>query len=266
MNRKDIHFRSPVLEVKDSIIYLYDGTVPVIFAGSIENNYLAEQSVGKTYFRKIKSLDAGHFAIGAFHRQKQIQSLGIISEGSKESVKLNPNLLEKRKDGFFESDGLLNYDTSTKKIVYVYHYKNQFVVTDKSLKSRRIFKTIDTVQTPNLGLSVLRDGSSKLNNPLIVNKRSFVYKGVLFIESDRKGKLEKDRGKKAVILDLYSIVEQKYLGSISVPNRDQKERIQFAVNKDQLYVIIENELIRYRFAQNIIQHFISGEAENLNKE
>jgi hypothetical protein len=30
--------------------------------------------------------------------------------------------------------------------------------------------------------------------------------------------------------------------------------------------MIENELIRYRFAQNITQHFISGEAENLYKE
>ncbi|WP_449400689.1 hypothetical protein [Chryseobacterium wanjuense] len=100
----------------------------------------------------------------------------------------------------------------------------------------------------------------------MVNKRSIAYKGVLFLESDHKGKLEKDRGNKAIILDLYSIQEQKYLGSISIPNRNKEQRVQFTIQGNQLYVMIENELIRYRFAQNITQHFISGEAENLYKE
>lgn len=266
LDRTDINFRSPILEVADSITYLYDGTIPIVFAGQTGKNELAEQNVGKTYFRKIKSLDSDHFVIGAFHRLKQIQTLGIIAKGHKDSIKLRPDLLEKKSEGFFEPDGQLNYDAFTGKVVYVYHYKNQFVVTDYNLKSKNVYKTIDTVKTPHLGLSVLSDGSRKLNNPLIVNEGSFAYKGVLFVRSDRKGKLEKEKGKRAIIIDLYSTQEQKYLGSINIPNRSEEQRIQFAVNKDQLYVIIENEIIRYRFAQNIIQHFISGEAENLNKE
>ncbi len=266
LDHTDIQFRSPILEVADSITYLYDGSVPVVFAGDSGKDHLKKQNVGKTYFRKIKSIDPNHFVIGLFNRMKQIQSLGVITKGRKDSLKLRPDLLEKRNEGFFEPDGQLHYDAFTGKVVYVYHYKNKFVVTDGKLTSKNVFRTIDTVRTPILGLSVLHDGSRKLNNPLVVNKRSFAYKGVLFIESHRKGKLEKDRGTKTVIIDLYSIQEQKYLGSISAPNRHEKQRIQFAVHKDQLYVIIENELIRYRFAQNITKHFISGEAENLNKE
>jgi len=38
------------------------------------------------------------------------------------------------------------------------------------------------------------------------------------------------------------------------------------IDHENLYVIIENEIIKYRLAQNIRKHFISGEAENLNKE
>lgn len=266
LDRTDINFRSPKLEVADSITYLYDGSVPVIFSGNSSKDYLKKQNVGKTYFRKIQSLDPDHFVIGVYNRLKQIQTLGIISKSGKYPLKLEPDLLEKTDEGFFEPDGHLNYDAFTGKVVYVYHYKNKYIVTDPKLASKNVYKTIDTVRKPVLGLSILSDGSRKLNNPLVVNKRSFVYKGILFIESDRKGKLEKDRGRKVIIIDLYSIREQKYLGSISVPNRYEKHRIDFAVHKDQLYVIIENELIRYRFAQNITQHFISGEAENLNKE
>jgi hypothetical protein len=266
LERTDLHFKSPLLEVADSITYFYDGTIPVIFAGKTGTNVLKEQDIGKTYFRKIRNMDADHFVISAFHRRKQIQSLGIIGRGSKDSVKLNPDLLKTTKEGFFEPDGQLNYDAFTGEIVYVYHYKNQFVVTDRDLRSAKVYRTIDTVRTPRLGLSVQLDGSRKLNNPLLVNKRSYAYKGVLFIESDRNGKLEKNRGKQAVIIDLYSIREQKYLGSISIPNRSEKQQIQFAVHNDRLYMIVNRELSRYRLTRMITQHFISGEAENLNKE
>jgi hypothetical protein len=266
ISRTDINFRSPLLEVTDGLVTLYDGTIPIIFEGTTGSNKLTEQNAGKTYFRRIKRIDYNHFVIGASHRKKQIQSLGIISKGSKDSVRFSSELLEKKKEGFFEPDGQLNYDPFTGKVVYVYHYKNLFVVSDRNLKSKRVFRTIDTVSTPRLGLSNLADGSRKLNNPLVVNKRSIAYKGILFIESDRRGKLEKDRDNKAIILDLYSIHEQKYLGSISIPNRNKEQRVQFTIHGNLLYVMIENELIRYRFAQNITQHFISGEAENLYKE
>jgi hypothetical protein len=79
---------------------LYDGTIPIIFEGTTGSNKLTEQNIGKTYFRKIKRIDYNHFLIGAFHRKKQIQSLGIISKGSKDSVRFNPQLLEKHKEGF----------------------------------------------------------------------------------------------------------------------------------------------------------------------
>ncbi|WP_258561813.1 hypothetical protein [Chryseobacterium chendengshani] len=42
--------------------------------------------------------------------------------------------------------------------------------------------------------------------------------------------------------------------------------MQYHVTHQHLYVLTGNEIIKYRFAQNITQHFISGEAENLNQE
>jgi len=266
LERTDLKFRSPVLEVSDSATYFYDGTVPVIFSAKKGAKILKEQNTGKTYFRKIRNIDPDHFVIAAFHRRRQLQVLGIIARGSKDSVKWNPALLKTTGEGFFEPDGQVNYDASTGKVVYTYYYKNEFIVTDKYLRYAKLYHTIDTVRTPRLGLSVQRDGSRKLNNPLVVNKRSYAYKGVLFMESDRRGMLEKHRGKEAVIIDLYSILEQKYLGSISIPNQSEKQQIQFAVYHDSLYIIIDRKLTKYRLTRMITQHFISGEAENLNKE
>ncbi|MDP9955064.1 putative membrane protein YphA (DoxX/SURF4 family) [Epilithonimonas hungarica] len=266
LEQTDLNFRSPLLEVIDSITYFYDGTVPVIFAGKTGTKILKEQNTGKTYFRKIRNIDSSHFVISAFHRRNQIQSLGTIAIGNKDSLKLNPDLLKTTGEGFFEPDGQLNYDAYTGKVVYTYYYKNQFIVTDKYLRSAKLYHTIDTVRTPRLGLSVQLDGSRKLNNPLVVNQRSYAYKGVLFIESDRRGKLEKNRGRQSIIIDLYSILEQKYLGSISIPSESEKHQIQFAVHNDSLYMITDSKLTKFRLTRMITQHFISGEAENLNKE
>jgi hypothetical protein len=76
-----------------------------------------------------------------------------------------------------------------------------FVVTDRNIKSKHVFRTIDTVSIPRLGLSHLADGSRKLNNPLVVNKRAIAYKGVLFVESNRKESWKKT----GVIKQLYLI-------------------------------------------------------------
>lgn len=103
--------------------------------------------------------------------------------------------------------------------------------------------------------------------PVIINRNAFVYKGVLFIESPRKGRFEnKDSQKNSMVIDMYSTLQQQYLGSFYLPKKTRDTRTEFTITDNTLFVIIKNELIRYRFAQNITQHFISGEAENLNKE
>lgn len=75
---------------------------------------------------------------------------------------------------------------------------------------------------------------------IIVNKRSFVYKRIAFVEPDRLDKYEKDFGKKFLVLAIYFMREQKYIGSIHVPNRDNKYCLNFHTSSSILRLCIKS--------------------------
>ncbi|WP_435522759.1 hypothetical protein [Chryseobacterium indoltheticum] len=201
-----------------------------------------------------------HFAMTGYSKKEDIQSLGLLSTGFYPSAVLKPNLLEKINDGIFDTDGKLLFDDTAQKLVYVYNYRNQFVVADQHLDHNHTFQTIDNLQIPKIEVTQLSNGSKKMKNPsTTVNKNAFVYKGVLFIESPRMGKSEdKKLWKKSFSIDTYAINEQKYLGSFYLPKISDSPITGLMVSNNTLFTIIGNELIRYRLAQNITQHFIQG--------
>lgn len=262
------HFQAPTIHVSDNKIYLTDGTIPVVYQGLVGNQNLNPILQPKQKFNKIAFVNDGGYILSSHNRSFDIQTLGKISKESPHKITWKPDLLKKNQDGYFEPDGMLLYDKSLNRVVYVYYYKNQFIVTDSHLNLKGTFRTIDSLSVPKIDVVKMSDGSKKIGNKaIIVNKKTLVHKGVLFIESDRVGKYEyKDQWKRAVTMDMYSITNQKYLGSFYVPKPKGQKRMQYAIDDQNLYIIIENEIIRYRFAQNITSHFISGEAENLNQE
>jgi hypothetical protein len=48
-------------------------------------------------------------------------------------VSLNHELLEKQVDGVFDTDGQLLRDDITGELVYIYFYRNEFMVMDSNL-------------------------------------------------------------------------------------------------------------------------------------
>ncbi|MBP1164569.1 MULTISPECIES: MauE/DoxX family redox-associated membrane protein [Chryseobacterium] len=264
----DFLFRSSKLQIHTPYYYLYDGTVPIIYKGEIGKHSAKTLSYKQTFFTQLQATDNNEFVVLTYSKQKDIQSLALLLPHYNEYAIVKPELLEKIQDGIFDTDGKLLYDPDYKTVIYVYTYKNQFIVLDTSLGSKKTYKTIDDISAPDIEVIKLPDGSKKMKNPsIIVNKNAFVYKGILFIESPRKGKFEnKASQNSSLIIDMYATARQQYLGSFYIPKKTGNPKTEFLITDNTLFAIIGNELIRYRFAQNIIQHFISGEAENLNKE
>lgn len=267
--KNNYNFQLPILTVDDGKVYLYDLSVPVIYEGKLGDEQLKLKMSPSAGLNKVVVADDSTFFVSAYNRDWEIQNLGLLLTATHSNPILwKPNLLEKVKDGYFDPDGAILYDKTLKKLVYVYNYRNTFFTADKDLSNIKKFRTIDTVTVPKLDVVRMKDGTRKLGTKAVtVHKKSAVHRGVLFVESDRVGKYEYHKQwKRNLTIDMYSIIQQKYLGSFYIPKPQGQKRIQFTVTDQYLYVIIENEIIRYSFAQNIIQHFISGEAENLNKE
>ncbi|WP_336702911.1 MauE/DoxX family redox-associated membrane protein [Chryseobacterium indologenes] len=256
----NFEFKSPRIKVIHPNFYFFDGTVPVIYQGIVGKEKMHTISFHQSYFLQLQPMREDHFAMTGYSKKEDIQALGLLSTGFYPSAVLKPNLLEKINDGIFDTDGKLLFDETVQKLVYVYNYRNQFVVADQHLDHSYTYHTIDNLQIPKIEVTQLPDGTKKMTNPsTIVNKNAFVYKGVLFIESPRMGKSEdKKQWKKSFSIDLYAISEQKYLGSFYLPKISDSSMTGMMVSNNTLFTIIGNELIRYRLAQNITQHFIQG--------
>lgn len=264
----DFDFKRAQLKVNAPYYYLYDGSVPVIYQGILGNYQVKTLSLGQAYFSQLVNMSKDTFAISTYFKDSEKQTLGLLNPLQKNPLDLKSAIFGKTSDGIFDTDGQLHFDPITKTTVYVHYYKNQLLMMDNHLTIKAKYKTIDTISIPQIEVSELSDGKKKMSKPpLKVNKKAFVYAGLLFIESNLIGKFEdRDHWRNSFIIDVYSTVKQEYIGSFYLPNPKKEKKMQFHITDQHLYVLTGNEIIKYRFAQNITQHFISGEAENLNQE
>jgi len=261
-------FKRAQFQVNASDYYLFDGTVPIIYHGIIGSKKAQTLSYGQAYFSQLINKDQNTFALSTFYEPKKMQVLGLLSPKENKNLTIKTELLKKKNDPVFDTDGQLHYDYDNHQFVYMHYYKNQFIVMDENLNLKETFKTIDTVAQPKINISELSDGRRKMSQPpLVVNRKSTVKYGLVFNESNLIGRHEnKEIWKNSAVIDVYSTFEQKYIGSFYLPKPKEIKKIQFMITDQYLVVLIGNEIVRYRFAQNLSQYFIKGKAENLDKE
>lgn len=167
----------------------------------------------------------------------------------------------------FDTDGWLLRDEVTRELLYVYTYRNQFLVMDEQLNLLRKLHTIDTTSRAQVQVRALSDGRHKMDAPpLQVNKTQAVHGQVLFNQSNLMGKFEsREIWKRAAVVDLYRTGKQEYLGSFYVHDRGKNKLARLFATDKHVFVLSGSEIKRYRFAQAVARHFRTGEAENLEQ-
>jgi len=260
-------FRSIQVRVLQPYFYVYDGNVPVIYRGQLDDSIARTISFEDSYFSQLEVIDSTDFVFRAQSSKTKTQVLGKLSLNQNPRVTLNETLLEKQVDGMFDTDGQLLRDDITGTLTYIYAYRNEFLVVDGNIALLRKLHTIDTISRAQVQVRFLSDGSHRMDAPpLQVNKKSAVYGQVLFNESNLMGKFEShEMWQRAVVVDMYRIDKQEYLGSFYVQNRGKNTMSRMFATDKHLFVLSGNEILRYRFAPAVMQYFKTGEAENLDK-
>lgn len=253
-------FRFIQVQVKSPYYYVFDGHVPVIYRGSLGDSLAHTISFKDSYFSLLQVIDSTCFAFRAQSSRTHMQVLGRLSLNDNPKVKLNNALLEKQVDGMFDTDGQLLRDSSTGELIYIYNYRNQFLVMDSKLNLLHKLHTIDTTSRAQVKVLTLADGRHKMDAPpLLVNRTSVVHGQVLFNESMLMGKFEsRDMWKRASIIDMYQTGTQEYLGSFYIDHRGKNKLSRMFATDKHLFVLMGTEIVRYRFAQSVTQHFNRG--------
>lgn len=253
LEREDFPFRSVQVRIFPPYFYLMDGTVPVIYRGLISDWKGKLLMPPNGYYFSRAEVTAPN--IIAFRAQEALTGeniLGTFNFRDSLSVNYAPNLLQKQIDGFFDTDGILLYDSNGKKFVYLYYYRNEFIVTDQHLALSYRGNTIDTTTQAKLKVAHLENGTRKIASPpYTVNRIGAISGNLLFVNSTIMGKYEpKKMWKEASIIDVYNIRKNIYLSSIYLYDVDQvKVRSLFVVGTN-LYAILGNELHRYRLSKH----------------
>jgi hypothetical protein len=194
------------------------------------------------YFRGIRP---GHgFLLGRRNTSNQKQTLF-------------PNLLEKQEDGFFDEDGILLKDSYYSRIIYLYRYRNQFLVADTALNLLYRGKTIDTVAHVQIKLGRTNQGKEikMATPPPTVNQDACISNGYLFVHSALRADNEQvDLDKEASVIDVYDLQKGDYRFSFYISNSNHEKIRQFSVNGNLIAAMYPHRLKLFRFENNFFSH------------
>lgn len=250
-----IPIRQAKVTVTPPYFYITDGTVPIIFKGKTLNWSARANYTGNTYFTKIAPLTPRTFAIRSVIPESEY-ILGKLSTHPIDTT-FNSGLLEKQVDGLFCTDGMFHYDKQTQQLVYLYHYRNQFIVTDTTLQLLYRGHTIDTITSAQI--EVTRVASENIVTlaapPLVVNAKSALYNNWLFVHSKLRAKNEdRESFEKMTVIDVYDLTDRKYVFSFYLSVYQDKKAKAFKVFAHKLVALYGHSLVIYDLNPEYFRH------------
>lgn len=233
-------FRNLKYAVQYKSLFAYDGSVPVVYSSALDSlNYPMQQiSYKDVYFNQLKPISRSSFFMSVENSKGETVTATLSTANTPRS-RLSTFPLSAKKDGGFDADGKLLFDSSTDTGYYMFYYKNQILQFDKSLKPHALMKTIDTIRQAQINVKTLNDGTKKMiSPPTIVNQNMEIYRGLIFNISNLRGKHEsRDLWKRNSVVDVYTTNPTSYWGSIYVENRGKNRLSQMLITDNYFYVL-----------------------------
>jgi len=189
-------------------------------------------------------LSANSWVIRRFDKLKMQYDLYTVNCDSISSDHSSP-ILQSQQDGIFSVDGMLAYDKPTRRVIFLYYYRNTYIVMDSNLNVECVGSTIDTVQYAHVSIADINSSKKQTltGTPLLINARFCLDRGKLYIQSARRADNESPKEGKLVI-DCYDVANAKYLESFYVP-APVKKMTSFKVAGNKLYLVEDHTLREY---------------------
>lgn len=234
------------LRVDSPQFYLFDGSEPANLRGKVDNWVATPYLPNLAYYADAEPINASTLVIRTTNVNKEY-TLGIERHDNPE-VRLVEGILEKQIDGRFCVDGMLLHNREMNLVLYLYYYRNQFLVMDEDLTLINRFNTIDTTSKAKIEVTQLSSSNAKTFSapPLLTNKKSSTWKNFLFVNSGLMARNE-DRNifDKTSVIDVYDIRNGSYRFSFYIRDFKGHRLKDFAVYGNRLFCIHDRYIISY---------------------
>ncbi len=254
LKQRELPFRTPEIKILNKIFFVYEGAIPYIFKGNT-SDWKASIRINSGYhFSQLAPIDSFQLAVRFMKPVTGENVIGIIDLTDTLKSHFNVSLLEKQLDGIFDTDGYLHYDRKLNKVVYLYRYRNQYIVTYPTLDLDFKGNTIDTIAHAKIKIKKVKNSNMTTYSepPLVVNRLSALDAGRLFVNSTLPGKFEKDKlWKKASIIDVYDLNTKTYQSSFPIYHIGKYRLGSFIVSGNKLFAIIGNHIVCYKLLPHL---------------
>jgi hypothetical protein len=153
-------------------------------------------------------------------------------------------------DGGILTDGQLHFDVTTKKLYYIYFYRNLILSFDTSLNTVHTFSSIDTTRSFKMRTGIVNnDGAVAYTNispANMINKVNAVKDGLLFNMSCLRADNDSQQFfSDHSILDITDLRNGHYLGSLHLPTIDGRKLSRFIISDNQLIALYAHSIRIY---------------------
>jgi hypothetical protein len=154
-----------------------------------------------------------------------------------------------------ESDGIMNFDTTTRQIAFIPYYKNGILVLDSDFQLKPVIKTIDTVLHGRTSAGAYQeDGNLQFSNntpQFFVNGNTDTHGGLVYINSLLRADNENRNDFETYSdIDVYSLKTYKYLYSMKIPRLNKRRFISFKILDDKAVACYPDGIVAYRLSNN----------------
>lgn len=241
--------KSSTIKISPPYFYIADGHKPGVYRGRL-GEWVAEpfNYDSNAYFTRLIPISFSSFAIRTNEAKNLNHILGKVQQGMPH-IKLKHGLLQKQIDGVFCTDGMLQYNSEMKRLIYTYYYRNEYIVYDTSLNLDYRGHTIDTFSRAQVTIGHISSANrNKLIGSKFINLLSSTSGRYLFIGSNLMAKNDvKDWLLRQLIIDVYDLTNNKYQFSFTIPHyeKDNRAREFMIFDTKSLFALYDRHIIKY---------------------
>ncbi len=250
----DRELSHPHIRIDSPNFFVSDGHKAALYSGRLENWTTRRSHRHLVPFIDAQVISPSSTVLRAINSKDENAIVKISDMAPHQTI--SKDALMNQSDGLYSTAGALHYSRFKNKIIYVYYFRNEYILLDTMVNLYAKGKTIDTVSVANVNALQLTDDTYTLAAPLqMVNKCSFVFRDYLFICSVIMGSNDEEQiFRNSNTIDIYCLADLRYLMSFRVPDYEDQKLKSFYIREGVLVGCYRTRIVVFNLDTKKIDH------------
>lgn len=239
------HYRITV-RVDSPYFYFMDGAIPFYYRGMIKT-WEGTNVLDSTYYIDAVPISKNSFALRGLYARTGGNVLGK-KELNTRGAMLYPDLLQEQHNDPFTTDGILHFNKELNRLLYVYFYRNEYVVMDTTFMVINRGHTLDTTTIAQVRSDSVASQRARRRSapPMAVHLTQCVYGPWLFVQSPAAARNEvMENLDSGSVFDVYDLTNSEYMLSFYLPHVEGERVKNIIIVNQMLFAHYDHSLHRY---------------------